>query len=175
MESAKPHNAGGHMHSQSSDDRKLGVMSGIKDVTSMVQTLPSGSSTSRSVVSQQKSLPDSQAVLLASGSVPPGTSLRDFVNDLDNYVPTIPDAVTIHYMKKSGVDCADSRVIRLFSLAAQKFTSDIILDAMQQARMKGLGQTKKGTKETRYTLTSELLEPVLAEYGIELKRPPYFQ
>lgn len=41
--------------------------------------------------------------------------------------------------------------------------------------MKGLGQTKKGTKETRYTLTAELLEPVLAEYGIELKRPPYFQ
>uniref|UniRef100_A0A0R3RR47 Transcription initiation factor TFIID subunit 10 n=1 Tax=Elaeophora elaphi TaxID=1147741 RepID=A0A0R3RR47_9BILA len=146
-------------------------------MTSGVQTsLPSSSSTSRTIPNQQKSLPESQqAALLASGSVPLGTSLRDFVNDLDNYVPTIPDAVTIHYMKKSGVDCADSRVIRLFSLAAQKFTSDIILDAMQQARMKGLGQTKKGTKETRYTLTSELLEPVLAEYGIELKRPPYFQ
>ncbi|EFO20411.1 tbp-associated transcription factor family protein 10 isoform b Taf [Loa loa] len=163
------------MHSQSSDDRKLEIVSGVKDVTSVAQTLPLNTSTSRVVVSQQKLLPDSQhAVLLASGSVPLGTSLRDFVNDLDNYVPTIPDAVTIHYMKKSGVDCADSRVIRLFSLAAQKFTSDIILDAMQQARMKGLGQTKKGTKETRYTLTSELLEPVLAEYGIELKRPPYF-
>uniref|UniRef100_A0A915PXH0 Transcription initiation factor TFIID subunit 10 n=1 Tax=Setaria digitata TaxID=48799 RepID=A0A915PXH0_9BILA len=164
------------MHSQSSDDRKPGVTSGVKDLTSTSQTLSSGCSTQRSTANQQKSLPESQhAALLSSGSVPLGTSLRDFVNDLDNYVPTIPDAVTIHYMKKSGVDCADSRVIRLFSLAAQKFTSDIILDAMQQARMKGLGQTKKGTKETRYTLTSELLEPVLAEYGIELKRPPYFQ
>ncbi|VDK63240.1 unnamed protein product [Onchocerca ochengi] len=163
------------MHSQLSDDRKLEIVSEIKDVTSTMQTVSSNTSTARPVVSQQKSLSDSQhAALLASGPVPLGSSLRDFVNDLDNYVPTIPDAVTIHYMKKSGVDCADSRVIRLFSLAAQKFTSDIILDAMQQARMKGLGQTKKGTKETRYTLTSELLEPVLAEYGIELKRPPYF-
>ncbi|MCP9264653.1 Transcription initiation factor TFIID subunit 10 [Dirofilaria immitis] len=153
------------MHSQLSDDRKLGIVSEVKDITSSVQTLTSNISSIRPVVNQQKSLPDSQnAVSLANSSVPLGTSLRDFVNDLDNYVPTIPDAVTIHYMKKSGVDCADSRVIRLFSLAAQKFTSDIILDAMQQ-----------GTKETRYTLTSELLEPVLAEYGIELKRPPYFQ
>ncbi|VDK74408.1 unnamed protein product [Litomosoides sigmodontis] len=155
------------MHSQSSDERKLGAVSGaVKDATATA--VPSNTSMSLLIPSEQKSIPESQqAALLASGSVPQGTSLRDFVNDLDNYVPTIPDAVTIHYMKKSGVDCADSRVIRLFSLAAQKFTSDIILDAMQQARMKGLGQTKKGTKETRYTLTSELLEPVLAEYGIE--------
>ncbi|VDP13046.1 unnamed protein product [Onchocerca flexuosa] len=155
------------MHSQLADDRKLETVFEIKDITSTMQTLPSNNSTARPVVSQQKSLSDSQhAALLASGPVPLGSSLRDFVNDLDNYVPTIPDAVTIHYMKKSGVDCADSRVIRLFSLAAQNLFC--------VARMKGLGQTKKGTKETRYTLTSELLEPVLAEYGIELKRPPYF-
>ncbi|VDM99260.1 unnamed protein product [Thelazia callipaeda] len=158
-------------------------MSTLKDTISVPQTVPSsGANTctaSRPSINQQKSTLDSQpyAALLASGPVLPGTSLRlvDFVNDLDNYVPTIPDAVAIHYMKKCGVDCADSRVIRLFSLASQKFISDIVLDAMQQARMKGLGQTKKGTKETRYTLTLELLEPVLAEYGIELKKPPYFQ
>lgn len=43
-----------------------------------------------------------------------------------------------------------------------------------QARMKGLGQMKKGTKETKFALTSELLESVLAEYGIKIRRPPYF-
>lgn len=39
--------------------------------------------------------------------------------------------------------------------------------------MKGLGQTKKGTKDTKFTLTNELLEPVLKEYGINLSKPPY--
>ena len=116
-----------------------------------------------------------QPSLLTSGSVSSGVTLRDFINDLEEYAPTIPDAVTLHYMRKSGVNTADPRIVRLFSLATQKFVSDIVLDAMQQARMKGLGQTKKGTKETRFTLTAELLEPVLAEYGIEIKKPPYFR
>lgn len=124
----------------------------------------------------QRSAPSiQQPSLLTSGSVPSGVTLRDFINDLEEYASTIPDAVTLHYMRKSGVNTADPRIVRLFSLATQKFISDIVLDAMQQARMKGLGQTKKGTKETRYTLTAELLEPVLAEYGIEIKKPPYFR
>ncbi|VDD89568.1 unnamed protein product [Enterobius vermicularis] len=124
----------------------------------------------------QRSAPGiQQPSLLTSSSVPSGVTLRDFISDLEEYAPTIPDAVTLHYMRKSGVNTTDPRIVRLFSLATQKFISDIVLDAMQQARMKGLGQTKKGTKETRYTLTSELLEPVLAEYGIEIKKPPYFR
>ncbi|KHN81687.1 Transcription initiation factor TFIID subunit 10 [Toxocara canis] len=126
--------------------------------------------------STQRPLSDSQhSALLSSGAVTPGSTLRDFLNNLEEFAPTIPDAVTLHYMKRSGIDSADPRVIRLFSLAAQKFTSDIVLDCMQQARMKCLGQTKKGTKEIRYTLTSELLESVLTEYGIEVRKPPYFQ
>lgn len=32
--------------------------------------------------------------------------------------------------------------------------------------MKGLGQTKKGANETRFVLTTELLESVLKEYGV---------
>jgi hypothetical protein len=32
--------------------------------------------------------------------------------------------------------------------------------------MKGLGQVRKNTSETRFVLTSELLESVLKEYGI---------
>ncbi|EYC07278.1 hypothetical protein Y032_0071g567 [Ancylostoma ceylanicum] len=104
---------------------------------------------------------------------PSNINMRDFINELEDYVPTIPDAVTTHFMRACGCDCSDPRIVRLVALATQKYVSDIILDAMQQARMKGLGQTKKGTKETRYCLTNDILEPVLKEYGIDFVLPPY--
>jgi hypothetical protein len=36
--------------------------------------------------------------------------------------------------------------------------------------MKGLGQVKKGTNETRFVLTTDLLESVLKEYGVPFDR-----
>ncbi|EPB67346.1 transcription initiation factor TFIID subunit [Ancylostoma ceylanicum] len=108
---------------------------------------------------------------------PSNINMRDFINELEDYVPTIPDAVTTHFMRACGLDSSvvepHSYMSRLVALATQKYVSDIILDAMQQARMKGLGQTKKGTKETRYCLTNDILEPVLKEYGIDFVLPPY--
>lgn len=41
--------------------------------------------------------------------------------------------------------------------------------------MKGIGQVKKATKETKFSLTHEVIDPVLAEFGIEVVKPPYFQ
>ncbi|EFP00330.1 hypothetical protein GCK72_019298 [Caenorhabditis remanei] len=98
---------------------------------------------------------------------------HEFINQLGDYPPTIPDSVTMHFLKSAGVEGTDPRVTRMISLAAQKHISDIILDAMTSARMKGIGQTKKGTKETKFTLTEELLDEILKEYGHENTRPPY--
>lgn len=65
--------------------------------------------------------------------------------------------------------------IRLISLAAQKFVSDVVTDALQHAKMRGSGQSsKKGGKDKRYTLTVEDLAPALSEYGIHIKKPHYF-
>ncbi|XP_045116604.1 transcription initiation factor TFIID subunit 10-like isoform X1 [Portunus trituberculatus] len=105
-----------------------------------------------------------------------GLALTDFLMQLEEYNPTIPDAVTAYYLNSSGFDTADGRLVRLISLAAQKFVSDIANDALQHCKMRGAQQSSskiKG-KDKRFTLTMEDLTPVLAEYGITVKKPHYY-
>lgn len=107
--------------------------------------------------------------------LPSGAPLSDLVSQLEDYHPTIPDAVTSYYVNRAGFEASDPRVIRLISLASQKFISDIANDALQFSRMRGAGQSsKKAGKEKRYTLTMEDLGPALNEYGINVKKPQYF-
>lgn len=104
-----------------------------------------------------------------------GASLAEFLTQLEDYTPTIPDAVTAFYLNRSGFDSTDPRVVRMISLAAQKFVSDIANDALQHCKMRGSGQSsRKSGKDKRYTLTMEDLTPALSEYGITVRKPPYF-
>nr|XP_053646278.1 LOW QUALITY PROTEIN: transcription initiation factor TFIID subunit 10-like [Cherax quadricarinatus] len=102
--------------------------------------------------------------------------LSDFLMQLEDYNPTIPDAVTAYYLNCSGFEAADGRLVRLISLAAQKFISDITNDALQHCKMRGSQQSSSKTKgkDKRFTLTMEDLTPVLAEYGITVKKPHYY-
>ncbi|XP_064486157.1 transcription initiation factor TFIID subunit 10-like [Ornithodoros turicata] len=101
-------------------------------------------------------------------------SLADLLLQLEDYSPTIPDAVTSHFLNRAGFEASDPRVVRLISIAAQKFISDIANDALQHCKMRGAGQSKKATKDKRYTLTMEDLSPALLEHGINVKKPYYF-
>ncbi|KAK3701367.1 hypothetical protein QZH41_008740 [Actinostola sp. cb2023] len=104
-----------------------------------------------------------------------GSSLSEFLTQLDDYTPTIPDAVTAYYLNRAGFDATDIRVVRLISLSAQKFISDVANDALQHCKMRGSGQSsRKSGKDKRYTLTMEDLTPALSEYGINVRKPPYF-
>ncbi|XP_030640338.1 transcription initiation factor TFIID subunit 10 [Chanos chanos] len=116
---------------------------------------------------------------IANGDVKPvlsTTPLADFLMQLEDYTPTIPDAVTGYYLNRAGFEASDPRIIRLISLAAQKFISDIANDALQHCKMKGTasGSSRNKTKDKKYTLTMEDLTPALAEYGINVKKPHYF-
>ncbi|KTF86218.1 hypothetical protein cypCar_00024491 [Cyprinus carpio] len=116
---------------------------------------------------------------IANGDVKPvisTTPLADFLMQLEDYTPTIPDAVTGYYLNRAGFEASDPRIIRLISLASQKFISDIANDALQHCKMKGTasGSSRNKTKDKKYTLTMEDLTPAMAEYGINVKKPHYF-
>ncbi|XP_077323947.1 transcription initiation factor TFIID subunit 10-like [Lithobates pipiens] len=116
---------------------------------------------------------------VTNGDIKPiisSTPLVDFLMQLEDYTPTIPDAVTGYYLNRAGFEASDPRIIRLISLAAQKFISDIANDALQHCKMKGTasGSSRNKSKDKKYTLTMEDLSPALAEYGINVKKPHYF-
>ncbi|XP_072941391.1 transcription initiation factor TFIID subunit 10-like [Epargyreus clarus] len=108
-----------------------------------------------------------------------GHALADFLLQLENYNPSIPDSVVAYYLNMSGFESQDPRLIRLVALAAQKFLSDIANDALQHCKMRTssqMNQSKnpKGPKEKKFVMTMEDLVPALQEYGIQAKKPHYF-
>lgn len=116
---------------------------------------------------------------VTNGDIKPvisSTPLVDFLMQLEDYTPTIPDAVTGYYLNRAGFEASDPRIIRLISLAAQKFISDIANDALQHCKMKGTasGSSRSKSKDKKYTLTMEDLTPALSEYGVNVKKPHYF-
>lgn len=67
------------------------------------------------------------------------TSLKEFLNKMDDYAPIIPDAVTNYYMTRAGLPPppqTDQRLARLLALATQKFIADIAADAYQYSRIR---------------------------------------
>ena len=70
----------------------------------------------------------------------PAPPIADLMASLEEYTPTIPDAVTMHYLSTAGFQTDDPRIVKLVSLAAQKFVSDIANDALQHCKLRGAGQ-----------------------------------
>ncbi|XP_053623504.1 transcription initiation factor TFIID subunit 10-like [Plodia interpunctella] len=109
-----------------------------------------------------------------------GHVLSDFLLQLENYNPSIPDSVVAHYLNMAGFESQDPRLIRLIALASQKFLSDIANDALQHCKMRTSSQltqstkNQKGPKEKKYVMTMEDLVPALQEYGIVARKPHYF-
>ncbi|CAB0001423.1 unnamed protein product [Nesidiocoris tenuis] len=103
----------------------------------------------------------------------------------------IPDAVLLNLMTTAGIASTDPTTTRLISLAAQKFLSGVAYDALQHCKVRTSNQSSKSHhgqsanhngsnhssnhRQERRTLTMDDLTPALAERGIAIRKPPYYE
>lgn len=97
----------------------------------------------------------------ARAAPPPPPSASDHTSP-----PQVPDELTSNLLARSGAVCADERAVRLVSLAAQKFLSDVIEDAREGAanraqaplavqKTEGFARQQDKEKDRRATLLTE--------------------
>eukprot|EP01132_Coremiostelium_polycephalum_P006108 gene6108-7611_t len=100
---------------------------------------------------------------------------EEFINSMEEYVPTIPDEVITYYLNKTGFACTDIKIKRLISLATQKFISDVTNDSLQYCKIRHQAPTREKVKKDKsLVLTMEDLALSLRDYGINIKKPDYF-
>lgn len=111
--------------------------------------------------------------------------LSDFLHQLEDYTPTIPDAVTSYFCQTAGFEPSDPRIVRLISIAAQKFVSDVANDALQHCKTRTNNaptshsssknpKAQANNKDRKFTLSMEDLAPALSDYGITVRKAHYF-
>eukprot|EP00963_Diacronema_lutheri_P011857 scaffold1499_cov318-Pavlova_lutheri.AAC.6 len=99
---------------------------------------------------------------------------------LAEYVPTIPDELTEHCMAEGGLVTRDKRLVRLVSVAAQRFVALATNDALQVCKRRKLASAKElrergfDPRDKKLALTMEDLAVALEDYGVNLKTPQYF-
>lgn len=72
--------------------------------------------------------------------------ISTFLVGLDEYRPTVPEAVSQYYAQKAGCSADDPRVIKFLSLACDKYLNDIINDSKQFSQLRQKGATSGTTK-----------------------------
>ena len=115
---------------------------------------------------------------------------EELLGALEEYQPMLPDALMQQCLKRAGFTTTDKRVSRLVAVAAQKFVTDVASGAMaackvrqareaREVRAKGkkaeadAGQPGDG-QQKRYVMTVEDLSQSLGDYGINVRKRPYF-
>ena len=102
-----------------------------------------------------------------SGNLLWSEELNNFLMSLDNYEPTIPEAISSFYLRRSGLEVKDSKVSKLVSLASDKFLAELIAEAKQisQVRQQGV-RAQKRKAEMNETLEMEDVELSLSRHHI---------
>ncbi|KAJ2349772.1 hypothetical protein GGF43_004368 [Coemansia sp. RSA 2618] len=143
------------------------------DVTSGF-TAKSADSTSANAAEQAPPTPTGR--IPSRSEIQSEKSLAEFLVQMDNYAPIIPEALTDYYLAQAGFECNDVRIKRLLALATQKFISDVATDAFQYNRIRQQASKEKKyhSKDRKTVLNMDDLTAALAEYGVNIKKPEYF-
>ncbi|KAG8469764.1 hypothetical protein KFE25_006219 [Diacronema lutheri] len=101
--------------------------------------------------------------------------VEDLLAAMDTFVPTIPEEVTQHYLRQTGFQTSDERIVRLVTLAAQKFATDVVQDSLQRCKWRREAMRGKDrVDDRRLVLSTEDLSESLKEHGITVVKPLYF-
>ena len=101
-------------------------------------------------------------------------SLAEFLDVMDNCIPTIPEQVTNYYLQRTGFVTEDRRLIRIISLAAHKFVADVASDAMATHRIRGKGEKRDRDGNPKVVLTMDDLSASLQSYGVNIVKPDFY-
>lgn len=97
--------------------------------------------------------------------------LCDFLVGVDNYQPTVPEAVSTYCLERSGVDVKDARVAKIVSLAADFLLSDLVKEAREISRLRQMSvRNLKRRQEIEDTLEMPDLELSLEKIRVFLRR-----
>lgn len=104
----------------------------------------------------------------------------ELLEQIENFQPLIPDEMTDYFLMKAGCSTEDVKIKRLLALLTQKYITDIAQDAYQYAKFRhqsvsGTNTSSLGTKEKKLILTMDDLGSALGDYGIHLRKPPYYR
>jgi len=116
---------------------------------------------------------------MASGS---GVDPVELVNELTSFATTVPDELTQYVLGTVGVELQDPGLVRLVSLAAQRFLFVVMNDTLQLCKRRVKAEEQRAAKARKqggqmageWALTTEDLSNALREHGINYKLPPYF-
>jgi len=101
------------------------------------------------------------------------------LTDVADFSPVLPDSVAQLLLNRAGLDTSgDPRIARIAALSAQKFVTDILLDAWQCARNRQNKENRntgsKSKEPKKNVLTMDDLQQATSKIGITLRKPPYY-
>ena len=93
------------------------------------------------------------------------SGIMKFIEEVDGYTPTVPEAVVQQYLQLGGSSTTDPRILKLVALATDKFLAGLAKDT------KDLGALRVGDKRAPPPLDMQDLTESLRSRGVKITKP----